>query len=140
MLAKEFLNQIPRIYTMIENKMREVEMLRNRATDVSIDMYESKIQATRNNHKMEMIIDSYTDMEQELLQDIQLLKERKKEVISVIEQLPIKEYDFLHKVYVQNIPLYNVAATSGFSYSWATTMHNRALKSVQNILDEKLME
>ena len=114
-----------------------MKLLRHRATDISIDMGGTKIQATKNNHKMEFIIDSYTDMEQELLQDIQLLKERKKEVISVIEQLPIKEYDFLHKVYVQNIPLYNVAATSGFSYSWATTMHNRALKSVQNIIDEK---
>ena len=65
------------------------------------------------------------------------LKKAKREVTSLIEKLKPIDYDFLHKVYVQQLTLYDVAALNGKSYSWATTIHGIALNNAQILLDEK---
>lgn len=66
-----------------------------------------------------------------------LTDSQKKKIISVIEKLDGEEYDFLHMVYVQHIPLKEVAGAKHCSYSWATTFHGRALQHVQRIIDSE---
>lgn len=56
-------------------------------------------------------------------------------MIRTIEQLPENEYDLLHRIYIQGKTMDDVADAYGKTYSWATTVHGRALKRVQNILD-----
>ena len=63
--------------------------------------------------------------------------DKKKDVISVIEHLNATEYDILHKVYVQYFTLDEVAEMYEKTYSWATTVHGRALRNVQKILDSR---
>ena len=79
----------------------------------------------------------YVDLEAEINADIDKLIDSKKDILNVIEQLEAEKYDLLHKVYVQGFTLDEVALKYGFSYSWATTLHGRALKDVQSILDER---
>jgi DNA-directed RNA polymerase specialized sigma24 family protein len=64
-------------------------------------------------------------------------RKKKKDVLNVIEQLDAVEYDVLHKIYVQDFTLQDVASLYGRRYEWATTTQGRALKRVQNILDER---
>lgn len=79
----------------------------------------------------------YVDMEKEIDADIDRLVDAKREVIEVIEQLSAVEYDVLHKVYVQYMTFDQIADIYDRSYSMITTIHGRALKNVQKILEDR---
>ena len=101
------------------------------------NMVGDRVQSTPNHHKMADAIGMYIDLEREINQDIDCLVNTKKEVISVIEQLNATEYDVLHKIYVQFLTFDEVAIDCHRTTTWATTVHGRALKHVQSILDRK---
>lgn len=135
--AKEFLRQIRKLDKLIENKLVEVQQWKEIATNVSPNLTGERVQSSGNPQKIADAIGRYIDLEREINQDIDKLVETKKDVISVIEQLNATEYDVLHKVYVQGFTFDEVAITCRHSRSWATTVHGRALKHVQTILDKR---
>jgi DNA-directed RNA polymerase specialized sigma subunit len=62
----------------------------------------------------------------------------KKEVIQTIEQLDsATEYNVLHMRYIQYFSLQEIADHYNKEYGWVTTVHGRAIKSVQVVLDRK---
>ena len=145
--AKEFLGQIKKINVMIENKLAEVEHWKSVAlgivpsgTDVKINgvvQQMDKVQGSGSQQKMADAINKYVDLEAEINDDIDKLIDTRKNIIETIELLEAEKYDLLHKVYVQGFTLDEVAAMYDFSYSWATTLHGRALKDVERILNER---
>ena len=137
MEAKAFLQQIKKLDKMIENKMAEAQRWKEIATNTSPSMMGERVQSSGNPHKIADAIGRYIDLEREINQDIDKLVDAKKAVISVIEQLNATEYDVLHKIYVQGFTFDEVAIACKHTTSWATTVHGRALKHVQNILDRK---
>ena len=147
MKAKEFLEQVRKLNVLIENKLAEIAQWKAIATsataggtDVVINgkiHQMDKVQSSGSQQKMADAVIHYVDLEAEINADIDKLIDAKKDVLKVIEQLEAEKYDLLHKVYVQGFTLDEVALKYGFSYSWATTLHGRALKDVQIILDER---
>lgn len=147
MKAKEFLRQIQKTDRMIENKLIEKEQWKAVALGTTAHIQTAKIggvvqgldrvQQSGSQNKMADAVDRYIDIEAEIDRYIDKLVDLKKDVISVIEQLESVEYDLLHKVYVQGIALYEVPDYYDKSYSWATTIHGRALNNVQKILDKR---
>lgn len=152
MKAKVFLNQLTKLDTMIENKMIEREQWKAIAEGVtaggtSVIIVDrkgrqqlhnmEKVQASSNPQKMADAIHKMLEIDDEIDLYIDKLIEAKKNILAVIEMLSAAEYDITHKVYVQHLSLYEVAAMSERSYSSITTLHGRALKSVQMILDER---
>ena len=136
MNAKEFLQQIRKLDKLIENKLAEVQQWKEIATNVSPNMTGERVKSSGNPHKIADAIGRYIDLEREINQDIDNLVETKKDVISVIEQLNATEYDVIHKIYVQYLTFDEVAYACKHSKSWATTIHGRALKHIQEILDK----
>lgn len=137
MRAKEFLSQIKKLDRMIVNKRIEIRQLKEIANNSTGDMTGEKVQSSGNPQRIAEAIVKYVDLEREIFQDINKLIDARRDVISVIEQLSTTEYDILHKLYVQNITFQDVATAYDRTYSWATTIHGRALKHVQRILDER---
>ena len=147
MNAKNFLKQLKKLDKMIENKILEKAQWRSIAVGTTSSSQSvkingvlhnmEKVQSSGNQQKMADAIDRYVDIESEINQCIDRLIDTKKDVINVIEQLNTTEYDLLHKVYVQYLTLEDVADAYDKTYSWATTVHGRALKHVQKILDER---
>lgn len=147
MKAKEFLKQLVKLDMMIENKLIERDQWKSIAmgttsggADVMINGVAhkmDKVQSSGNPQKMADAVAKYVDLEAEIDTVIDELIETKKDVIAVIEMLTPIEYDLLHKVYVQRMELDEVAALCNKTYSWVTTIHGRALKNVQKILDER---
>jgi hypothetical protein len=145
--AKVFLNQLNKLDRMIENKLIEKEQWKAIALGVGSGGADvlikgklhkmDKVQSTPNPQKMEDAVIRYVDIEAEIDACVDELIEAKKDVISVIEKLSAEEYDLLHKVYVQHKELADVADAFKKTYSWVTTIHGRALKNVQRILDER---
>lgn len=150
--TRRFLEQLEKLDLMIENKMIEREQWKAIAEGVtaggtSVIVLDKKgrkelhnmekVQASSNPQKMADAIHKMIEIDAEIDLCIDKLIEAKKDVISVIEQLPAAEYDIIHKIYVQHIPLYEVSTMSDRSYSSITTLHGRALKNVQRILNER---
>lgn len=106
MTAKEYLKQIKKINTQIKNKTYELN-----------ELSESKLPCGAT------------------INEISKLDIEKREIIRTIERLPEAEYDVLHKVYVQDKTLYEVAADRGISYSLTATIHGRALKRLEDIMN-----
>lgn len=138
--AKQFLKGIKKLDNMIENKLAERDKWRELALSTTAKLSEDKVQTSGNKQKMAVAVENYIDIEAEVDRIIDRLVAEKQNVISVIEQLNAVEYDILHKIYVQGANFYDIASKYGRTYSWATTMHGRALKHVQNILDKQNSE
>lgn len=137
MTAKEFLRQIKKLDKLIENKMAEVQRWKEIANNTTVNMSGEKVQSSGNHDTIENAICTYIDLDREIVRCIDELIDKKKDVISVIEQLSATEYDVLHKVYVQYYTFDEVAIACRRSHSWATTVHGRALKHVQIIINKR---
>ena len=134
MNARKFLERIGKIDRLIENKIAEKRQLLSIATGTTVQLKE-KVQTSGSKQKMADAIDSYVDLEND---DIKKLVREKEEIISVIEGLKEIHYDVLHKLYVQKFTLYDVAEAHDKSYSWATSIHGRALQSLDKLLEERV--
>jgi uncharacterized protein YukE len=137
MQAKTYLKQIKKLNTLIENKKIEIEQLQAAAEGASSSLFSERVQTSVNPDRMANAIGKYIELEKELEKRLQELISVRQEIISTIEQLDTVEYDTLHMIYVQNLTFYDVSAKYDKSYSWSTTIHGRALKSVQKILDKR---
>ena len=150
--AKTFLGQLAKLDALIENKMIERAQWKAIAEGVtaggtSVIVLDKqgrkqlhnmeKVQASSNPQKMADAIHKMIEIDDEIALCIDKMIQAKKDVLAVIERLSAAEYDIIHKIYVQHLSLYEVAAMSDRSYSSITTLHGRALKSVQNVLDER---
>ena len=135
--AKDFLRQLKKLDKMIENKMIEKEQWKAIATGTTAQMGGERVQTSGSQQKMADAVGTYIDIEEDINRCIDKLIDAKQEVISVIEQLNATEYDILHKIYVQYITLDDVAEMYDKTYSWVTTVHGRALKRVNQILNER---
>lgn len=92
-----------------------------------------KVQSSYNPQKMEFAICEALNLENEIND---LIKE-KNNIIKAIERLKPLEYDLVHMIYIQELTLTDVANKYHRSYSWATTLHSRALAHLQSIIDKK---
>lgn len=140
MNAKTFMRQAQKYDRLIENKMAEVAHWRAMAlstTGASAPETGVRVQSSGSQQRMAEAIERIVDIEKEINADIDHLVDCKQNIINVIEQLNATEYDVLHKVYIQNMPLDEVATAKDKTYSWVTTVHGRALKNVQRILDAR---
>lgn len=137
MEAKHFLLQVKKLDKLIENTMAEAQRWREIANNTSVDMSRERVQSSGNHNVTADAICAYLDLDAEIARKLDDFIEAKKDVISVIEQLNATEYDVLHKLYVQDYTLQDVASIYDHAYTWATTVHGRALKHVQNILDQR---
>lgn len=135
MNAKEYLLQIKKLDMMIRNKKVEIQQLKDVAGSVTPTMSGERVQSTRNPQRMADAIGEYVDLEAETRRDLAELVTKKREIIGMIERLNTAEYDVLHKIYVQYLNFDEVAYTCNYSRSWVTTVHGRALKHLQDILN-----
>ena len=137
MKAQDFLKQVKKLDKLIENKLAEVQRWKEIANNTTVNMSGERVQSSGNHDSIANAICTYVDLEDEIKKDIDQLIAVRQDVISVIEQLNVTEYDILHKIYVQGFTLQEVASLYDRRYEWATTTQGRALKQVQIILNKR---
>lgn len=136
MEAKTFLKQIKKLDLQIKNKLIEKQQWKDIALGITANMEGERVQSSGRKTKMADALDKCIDMDAEIDRLIDKLVDTRKEVIQTIEQLENPtEYDILHKMYVQDKSLQEIADDYKKSYDWATTNHGRALMNVQAILE-----
>ena len=138
MEAREFLQQIYRLDKMIENKIAECEQWETIATSITAHSEGEMVQSSGNPQKMEAAICHCVDLEREIYETVERLASVQKEVVSVIEQLEdTLQYDILHKRYVQYKSLTEIAIETRYSYQHIVDNHGKALRKVQNFLNNR---
>lgn len=135
--AREFLERIPKLNAMIENKMAEQAQWRGVALGITARSEGERVQSSGSKQTMADALNRVVDLQAEINGLIDRLVDQKKEIISTIEQLNATEYDVLHKRYVQGMTFDEIGAAKGKSKSWATTVHGRALQNLNKILEER---
>lgn len=137
MKAKDYLQQVNKIDAIIKNKLIEKNQWMAIATSTTAYSDGERVQSTGSKQKMADAVVRIVEMQEEINEYIELLVDTKESILKTIENLPTIEYDILHKVYIQGMNLYNVALYYDKTYSWVTTIHGRALKHVQDIIEGK---
>jgi DNA-directed RNA polymerase specialized sigma24 family protein len=136
--AQKFLQRVAMIDIIIENKLIEQRQWKDLALSITANMGGERVQSSGAKSRMAEAVDKCIDAEHEIVEAVNRLVKEKQEVVRTIEQLySPTEYKILHFRYIQHISLEDIAVILNKEYTWVTTTHGRALKSVQNILQEK---
>lgn len=137
MEAKKYLERIEKINVLIRNKTIEKKLHKESLSVTSTKWGGERVQSSGNPQRMEASIIKYIDFEKEIDESIEVLRKELRSIMQTIEGLPVAQYDVLHRVYVQKLSFKEISFECGKSESWAATIHGRALKNLQNILDER---
>jgi len=135
--AKEYLRQYRELKNYIIRKQEELELFREDLMHPSTVRFSNKVKMSVRHDLLEQMICKYEDAENELKERYQKLFEIRLSIVKLIEQLPVNEYDFLHQHYIQGKSLQEISNHFDRSYSWATSMHGKAIKHFQQLLDER---
>lgn len=141
MSAKEYLSQIKRLDTLIQNKTAEKRkweaVTMDKATVITASTEGERVQSSGSKQKMADTVDSGIDRVRRIEKRINELYAKMDAIIAIIDSLPEAESDILHKVYVQYMELKEVAASRNEAYSTVSHKHLSALNMVSDILREK---
>lgn len=138
MKAKDYLKQLKKQNAIIENYYAELAMWNDVALSITAHSDGERVQSSGSKHKMANAVDSMVDIQTEIKEGLAKAQEIRQEIIHTIEQLNENEYDVLYKIYVLGMLFKEVAASKRKTNNWVTTVHGRALQSVQKILDERM--
>lgn len=135
--AQLYLERLDKLNAMIENKIAESAQWRDIALGVTASAEGERVRSSDSQQKMSDAIDRVVDIQTEINALVDTLVDTKTEIIGTIEQLSATEYDVIHKRYIQGMTFDEIGVGKGKSKSWATTVHGRALQSLNKILDGK---
>lgn len=144
-----YLELIAKYTKMIKNRKIDSMQLMDIATSttaksVSVQIGKElhnmdKVQSSSSKQKMADAIDEKVDLENDYY-GIKDLMAKRQAIIDEIEELSLDEYDVLYKRYVQEMEYQDIADSCDKSYSWATSVHGRALKNLEKLRSDKNAE
>ena len=123
MRAHKYLNQMNRLEAMVNNKLKEKQQVWELMLKVGDEHGHSRAKL----RKLEKEIDATIDR----------LVDRKMEAMDILEKLPTDEYKVLHQYYVQGRTMEVIAASQDISIRSAYRIKDRALGSMQAMLDTR---
>ena len=124
----------------MECKLEERQFWHDLSLTITGQVGGERVQSSGAKDKMAQARDVCVDMEGEILAQVKTLAFKQKEVTAVLDQLTNPtEYKVLHQRYMQFKDFNVIAANFDSDYTWATTVHGRALKSLQEIMDKKFV-
>lgn len=132
MTAEQYLERVKKIDALIENKFKDYKRWVEAAEGVGGFSVSERVKSSGSLQKMPIAIANYLDIEQE----IEALKQERRAIIKTLERLPATEYELLHKSYIQDYTLYEIADYFGKSYEWVKKKKRSALNMLQEIIDE----
>lgn len=126
------------IDALVENKLIEQRQWKDLARSITANMDGERVKSSSTTtSKMEDAVIKCIMVEEEIADAVEKLIAEKKEAVRTIEALySPTEYRVLHMRYIQYISLADIATKLGQEYTWVTTVHGRAVKHVQDLLNK----
>lgn len=134
--AREYLEDIQKADSVIQNKLAEVQQLRCLALSVTAPIGGEGVQGTKETDRMGKAIAKIVDLENEINADIDKFIHMKRERTALIQRIPKQlQYDIIHGHYVQYKSLVDIAKEKGYTYAWILEVHAKALQTVQGLIE-----
>ena len=131
MTAKEFLNKIRDIDLLIDEKLADVQELRDRLTNITANCEGERVQTSKLGDKFADTIAKIVDLENELQVCITQGIRCRREFEEIISKLTSpQEYEVMHRHYVQFQSFGRIAKEMHFSKSAIAKIHKRILQKV----------
>ena len=127
------------IDTLVENKLIEQRQWKDLALSITANMGGERVQSSSTTtSKMEDAVIKCIMIEEEIAAAVEKLISEKKNAVRIMEALHSPtEYRILHMRYIQYISLADIADRLNREYTWVTTVHGRAVKHIQNLLNKE---
>lgn len=152
--AKEYLEQIKKIDTLIKNTKNEIRNYEQQTLDVALsitpggetirktnkktgevewdDVYGvEKVKSSSSGNSFANAVINNVDSVSKLEKKIKALESCREEIIKSIESLPEPEYDVLYMVYAQYLTYAEVSIKRKCSKSTVERLHEKGLKSLE---------
>ena len=134
MTAKEYLRQLKYLDNRINAKLLERERIRTIAEKTTVSLSE-KVQTSSGN-KMDDVVVRLVELEEFINKDIDKLVELREEAGDKINRLSNDKYKIvLSMYYLSNKTFEEVAELTKMSFQWVHTLHKKALKEFEKILN-----
>jgi len=134
MKAKEYLQQLQRLDTVINQKIRELNDLRLKSQSTgSIDYSKERVQTSPSGDaSFVKLIGRIVDLKAEINAEIDVFVEEKHKIINQIQGLKNPDYiALLFKRYVEFKKFEVIAIEMNFTYQYVLNMHGYALKDFE---------
>ncbi len=135
MKAKEYLQQLQRLDTVINQKIKEVRDLRLQTQSTgSIDYSKERVQTSPSGDApFVKLIGRIIDLETEINAEINTFVDEKHKIINQIQGLKNVDYiSLLYKRYVEYKSLKRICVEMNFSYDYIKHLHGYALKDFED--------
>lgn len=137
MSVKEFLNKIRKIDLLIDEKLQDVQVLRDRLTNITANIQSERVQTSMSGDKFADTISKIIDLEHEINADIDVLVEYKKSARELIEKLDDDILKvILYKRYFSGKTFEQIAVEINYSWRWTCKLHGRALQKLNKYKED----
>lgn len=134
MSAKEYLMKIRTIDMLIDTKIEQVKMLRDRLTSIGSPIVGDRVQCSLDPDKFTNTIAKIIKLEEEITKDIDRLVDYKAEAREIIERMSKDvEKTILYKHYFEGKSFEQIAVDCNYSWRWVISLHGSALKSFEKV-------
>jgi DNA-directed RNA polymerase specialized sigma24 family protein len=138
MTAKEYLGQAYKLDLRINSKLEQVATLRSLTQKVTASYDHHPVSKTRNASSLENTILRLVQAEEELNASVDSLVDLKMEIARTISFLEDMDHQILlEKRYLSFHSWEEIAKDLQCTIRWVHERHKRALKAMQNLLDER---
>lgn len=128
MQTREYLNQISRLNRMINNKLVEIQQLREMACNVTAIQNDERVKTTPDPDRMGVTFSKIDEMEKELDRMIDGYVEKKNIIISQIDSMEDEvTYGILFSRYIEKKTFEVIATEMNYSFRQITRLHGKAL-------------
>ena len=131
--ARRYMERVGELKEIIDNKIEERTRLYLEAVSTGTSGNGERVQTSTGAGAMTGTVEKYVDIDRQIAGYTRKIQE----IIRTIEMLDHDEYDVLHKRYIQDMTLREVAYRRKKSYSATAKTHRNALKHLQEILDRR---
>lgn len=132
MTTKEYLNQISRLNRMINNKLVEIQQLRELACSISAINLEDKVQNTPNFDKIGSKMAKIDELEENLDKTIDRYVLVKNKIVSQIDSMEDENtYNILFSRYIQKKSFERIAIEMEYSWRQIIRLHGNALRQFE---------
>lgn len=139
--TKRYLGQIERLDRMIQNKLSEINQLKNIATSITIPPKDVNVQTSFEKDRIGNTVSKLVDLENETYKFINDYLEKRKRIIEQIDSIDdTKMYHVLSERYIKRKDLSVIAVEMGYSYKQVCRIHGNALSEFEKMYGEEYLK
>ena len=137
MWSEKWLERVKKMDELINAKLAERQRLIEIATDISAKPFDGMPHSNTGvvSQKMQNAVASLIDLEKQIDGMIDDYVDYKQQVVNTIEQLSAKEYGVLHRYYIREMTLEEIAEDMGYSVRQVLRIKKKSLQNLEDVIE-----